>query len=88
MAKGTGGSKPTRRIVSPVKGGGYRIDAPGARRASATAPTKKAATQRAKTIVSKLGGGEVTFRGPKGQIVDSNTVRPGKDPFPPRDKRH
>lgn len=88
MAKGTSGSKPTRRIVSPVKGGGYRVDAPGAKRASATAPTKAAATQKAKTIVSNQGGGEVTFRDAQGRIENSNTVRPGNDPSPPRDKKH
>lgn len=88
MAKGTGGSNPTRRIVSPVKGGGYRVDAPGAKRASATAPTKVVATQKAKTIVRNQGGGEVTFRDKQGRIADSDTVRPGNDPFPPRDRKH
>jgi hypothetical protein len=87
-SKGGSGSKPTRRIVSPKPDGGYRIDAPGAERASATASTKREAGQRAKQIVSNLGGGEVTYRDKRGRIEDSDTVKPGRDPFPPRDKRH
>ena len=79
---------PERRIVSPVKGGGYRIDKPGAARASGTAPTKRAAEGMAKRMMRNAGGGEVTFRGQDGRFVDSDTVKPGRDPFPPRDTRH
>lgn len=74
--------------MSPVKGGGWRVDKPGAQRVSATAPTKKEATEAVKRIVRNAGGGEVTYRGPDGRIVDSDTVSPGNDPFPPRDTRH
>lgn len=86
--KGGRSGGPERRIVSPVKGGGYRVDKPGSQRASATAATKKEAEQIAKRIVRNAGGGEVTFRDHLGRISDSDTVRPGKDPYPPRDKRH
>jgi hypothetical protein len=85
--KGKGGS-PERRIVSKAEGGGYRVDKPGGQRASATAPTKRAAEQIAKRIVANAGGGEVTFRGPDGRFVDSDTVAPGNDPNPPRDTKH
>lgn len=63
--KGGGGRSggPERRIVSPVKGGGWRVDKPGGQRASVTAPTKKDATEAAKRIVRNAGGGEVTYRG-------------------------
>ena len=81
-------SNPERRFVSPMKKGGYRIDKPGATRASATASTKREAEQIAKRIVRNAGGGEVTFRDRQGRISDSDTVRPGNDPFPPRDKKH
>lgn len=87
-ASGRGKSGVTRRIVSPDPKGGYRIDAPGSKRASATASTKAAAEKRAKQIVRNLGGGEVTMRGKDGRIQDSDTVKPGRDPHPPRDKRH
>lgn len=90
---GNGGSAPkarpaTQRIVSPNLGGGWRVDAPGARRASAVEPTKRAAETRAKEIVRREGGGEVRFRDSTGRFVDSDTVAPGRDPFPPRDKKH
>src|SRR5687767_13638011 len=75
-SKGKGG--PNRRFVSPDREGGYRIEAPGAQRASAKLPTKAAAEKRAKEIVKNLGGGEVTFRGPDGRITDSDTVAPGR----------
>lgn len=73
---------PVRRIVEPNKGGGYRVVAPKAERASAVEPTKKAAANRAKTIVTNLGGGEVTFKDDKGKIVNSNTVGHGNRPAP------
>jgi hypothetical protein len=34
------------------------------------------------------GGGEVAIHRPDGTIRDKGTVKPAKDPFPPRDKRH
>lgn len=85
---GTGRGQPTRRFVGPDPAGGYRIDAPGSSRASGKAPTKRAAEQRAKEIVRHLGGGEVTFRDERGRITDSDTVKPGRDPSPPKDTKH
>lgn len=79
---------PERRIVSPVKGGGHRVDKPGAKRASAVVPTKKEAEAIAKRIVRNAGGGEVTFRDRTGRFNDSDTVAPGNDPNPPRDTKH
>ena len=79
---------PVRRIVEPNAQGGYRVVAPHAQRASAVEPTKKAAADRAKEIVTNLGGGEVTFKDEHGKIVNSNTVGGGNDPYPPRDTKH
>lgn len=45
------------------------------------------ATDRARQIVHNTGGGEVVIHRPDGSIRDSDTVPPGDDPFPPRDKR-
>lgn len=87
-SSGKGSGKPTRRIVSPDPAGGYSVDAPGSSRASAKAPTQAKAEKRAKEIVRNLGGGEVTTRDDRGRIKDSDTVKPGNDPFPPRDKKH
>ena len=43
---------------------------------------------RVKEIVQNLGGGEVVIHDRQGLIRDNDTLRPAKDPFPPRDKLH
>jgi hypothetical protein len=75
------------RDVIPSGDGGWKVTKPGAARASATAPTQKAAIDRARSIVHNEGGGEVRIHGRDGRIRDSDTVAPGNDPNPPRDKR-
>jgi|GEM_PF-107275 len=84
---GGSASKGSDRYV--VKhGDGWAVKAPGASRVSAIAPTQKQAEARAKEIVKKQGGGEVHVHGRDGKIRDSDTVKKGRDPFPPRDKKH
>ena len=46
------------------------------------------AERQAKNTVRDLGGGEVRIQGRDGRWRDSDTVAPGRDPFPPRDKKH
>jgi len=46
------------------------------------------AERQAKSTVRGLGGGEVRIQGRDGKWRDSDTVAPGRDPFPPRDKKH
>lgn len=46
------------------------------------------AEQQAKATVRDLGGGEVLIQGRDARWRDSDTVAPGRDPFPPRDKKH
>ena len=46
------------------------------------------AEEQAKFTVRGLGGGEVRVQGRDGKWRDSDTVAPGHDPFPPRDKKH
>lgn len=46
------------------------------------------AEQAAKSTVRDLGGGEVRIQGRDGKWRDSDTVAPGRDPVPPRDKKH
>lgn len=77
-----------RRSVVPRPEGGWAVKKPGAGRASAVAPTQKAAEARAKSIVKNLGGGEVRIHGRDDRIRDSDTVAKGNDPYPPRDRRH
>lgn len=77
-----------RRHVVPNPEGGWDIKRPDADRSSGHYPTQEAAEARAKEIVRNLGGGEVVIHGEDGRIRDSDTVKPARDPFPPRDTKH
>lgn len=80
-------TKNTRHVVpNPV--GGWDVKKPDADRASSHHQTQREAEGRAKEIVGNLGGGEVAIHRPNGQIRDKDTVAPGNDPMPPRDKKH
>ena len=76
------------RHVVPNPDGGWDVKAPRADRASTHHDTQADAERRAKEIVRNQGGGEVRIHGRDGRIRDSDTVAPGKDPNPPRDRRH
>lgn len=80
-------NRPGRDVV-PDGEGGWKVTKPGGERASARATTQREAEQRAKEIVGGEGGGEVRVHGRDGRIRDSDTVAPGPDPNPPRDRRH
>jgi hypothetical protein len=75
------------RHVVPNARGGWDVKAPGAQRSSAHAETQDKAIDRAREIVHNTGGGEVVIHRPTGEIRDSDTVPPGHDPDPPRDRR-
>lgn len=60
----------------------------GAERSSDVFDTQAEAERRAKDIVKNLGGGEVRIQGRDGKWRDSDTVAPGNDPHPPKDKKH
>ena len=67
--------------------GGWDVQKEDGKRASAHADTQAAAAARAKEIVHNAGGGEVVIHGRDGKIVNKNTVAPGNDPHPPKDKK-
>ena len=75
-----------RYVVKHRKG--WAVKAGGAERASSVHSTQKDAERAAKEIVHKKGGGEVRIQGRNGQWRDSDTVAPGNDPHPPKDKKH
>ena len=75
------------RHVVQNPSGGWDVVKPHADRASAHTDTQAQAQDRARQIVHNTGGGEVVTHGADGRIRDSDTVAPGNDPFPPRDKR-
>lgn len=80
-------SNQNRRHVVPNANGGWDVKKPGSSRASAHTDTQKQAEGRARDIVRNAGGGEVRIHGRDGRIRDSDTVAPGNDPNPPRDKK-
>lgn len=65
----------------------------GAKKEGASKPAKYYDTQSeaekaAKEHSANSGGGEVRIHRPTGEIRDSDTVPPGNDPYPPKDKKH
>lgn len=80
-------SKPNNRHVVPDGNGGWKVVAPGASRASDLFDRQSDAIDRAREIVDNAGGGEVTIHGRDGKVRDSDTVPPGNDPNPPKDRK-
>ena len=60
----------------------------GVDRAAGYYNTQSQAEKAAKQFSANSGGGEVKIHSPSGPIRDSDTVKPGNDPNPPKDKRH
>ena len=59
-----------------------------ANKASSTHATQQDAVDAAKEMLKNQGGGELIIKGVNGQIRSKDTVPPGNDPFPPKDKEH
>ena len=69
-------------------GSDWAVKKGGVARPESVHDTQAAAERAAKQAVGGLGGGEVRIQGRDGKWRDSDTVAPGNDPFPPRDKKH
>lgn len=74
--------------VSGNRRDGYKIKREGASKNSGEFSRKADAESRAKELSANSGGGEVRIHRADGKIGDSDTVKPGNDPMPPRDKKH
>ena len=57
-------------------------------RASSIHSTQGDAVRAAHKNLVNQGGGELTIKGRDGQIRSKDTIPPGNDPLPPRDKEH
>ncbi|MBN2863889.1 MAG: DUF2188 domain-containing protein [Bacteroidales bacterium] len=57
-------------------------------RASSVHDTQAAAVQAARQNLIHQGGGELITKGMDGKIRSKDTIAPGNDPCPPRDKEH
>ena len=66
--------------------GGWDVRAGNAQRASSHHDTQAEAINRGRDIVRNAGGGELRIQGRDGRIRDSDTIAPGNDPNPPRDR--
>lgn len=80
-------SKSNDRHVVPDPDGGWDVRAPRADRASSHHENQADAINRAREIVGHAGGGEIVIHDRHGQIRDKDTVSPGNDPNPPRDRK-
>ena len=67
--------------------GGWNIRKPGSDRISGHTLTQEQGIDRAREIVGNSGGGEVVIHRPDGRIRDSDTISPGNDPNPPKDRK-
>lgn len=75
------------RHVTPHPDGGWQVLKPDGQRPSARVDTQLDGINRARDILSNSGGGEIVVHRPDGSIRDSDTVPPGSDPIPPRDRK-
>jgi hypothetical protein len=76
-------------VTNPKGSDEWRVVRENADRASATASTQAEAERIAKVLAANSGGGEVRIHKPDGgPIRDSDTVAPGHDPNPPKDRKH
>jgi hypothetical protein len=83
---GKAGQGPERRIVQKRQDGQWEVVKPHHERASAVTDTQREAQDRAREILTGLGGGELTTKGRDNKFRDSDTVPHGNDPCPPKDK--
>lgn len=74
--------------VTKNQDGGWNIKKENSERVSKIVETQNIAEQLAKQYSSNSGGGEVRIHGLDGKIRDSDTVYPGNDPNPPKDKKY
>lgn len=57
-------------------------------RASSIHRTQQQAIDTARDMLARQGGGELTVMGLNGKIRSKDTIKPGKDPCPPKDTEH
>ena len=81
-------SKGQDRTVYKNKDGNWVNKRNDAKRASSTHPTQRDAEKAARQMLHNQGGGELTTKGRDGKIRSKDTIAPGNDPNPPKDKEH
>ncbi|WP_310541590.1 DUF2188 domain-containing protein [Phenylobacterium sp.] len=81
-------SKDRDRMISKRPDGTWANERNYADRASSVHRTQQEAIRSAKQMLINQGGGELTVKGRDGLIRSKDTIAPGNDPNPPKDKEH
>lgn len=81
-------SKGRDRTVYQTGDGRWANKRNDAVKASSVHDTQKEAIEAAKQNLANQGGGELTVQGRKGPFVSKDTIPPGNDPNPPKDREH
>lgn len=81
-------SKGRDRTVSKRNDGMWANKRVDAGRASSLHRTQAEAESSARQNLKNQGGGELTMMGRDGRIRSKDTIAPGNDPNPPRDREH
>jgi len=76
------------RIVFRREDGQWVNERIGAERASSLHTTQSEAWDAAREMLQHEGGGELTVKGRDGKFVSKDTIAPGHDPCPPKDREH
>lgn len=81
-------SKDRDRTVFKRTDGSWANKRNDAGKASSTPKTQGDALSAAKNMLQNQGGGELTTKGVDGKIRSKDTIPPGNDPNPPKDREH
>lgn len=81
-------SKGRDRTISRLPDGRWANKRNDAKRASGVHSTQRDAERQARAMLRRQGGGELTTKGRDGRIRSKDTIAPGRDPNPPRDREH
>ncbi|MCK4822018.1 DUF2188 domain-containing protein [bacterium] len=81
-------SKGRDRTVYKRSDGKWANKRNDADRPSGIHDTQRDAAEQAREMLNNQGGGELSIKGLNGRIRSKDTIKPGNDPFPPRDTEH
>ena len=81
-------SKDRDRSVSRRSDGKWADKRNDADKASSLHDTQREAEAAARQMLQNQGGGELTTMGRDGKIRSKDTIAPGNDPNPPKDREH
>ena len=76
------------RTVSRRPDGSWANKKDGAAKAGSLHDTQADAIAAARKTLENTGGGELKVKGVDGKIRSKDTIPPGNDPNPPRDREH